>query len=274
MLLYRIAVSILATEKLNMPSQKIITYNVNGLRSAINKGWLQWVQAVNPDIICLQEIKVQQEQLDLTLFENAGYHHYWHSAEKKGYSGVAILTKEKPDMVTIGSGEANVDREGRIIRADYGDVSVISVYIPSGSSGELRQAYKMEWLTWFDTYITKLKATRKKLIIAGDYNICHKPIDIHNPVSNAKSSGFLPDEREWLSKFIASGFTDTFREFNKEPHHYTWWSARFNVRARNLGWRIDYQMVTENLNDSLKRAVLLPEAVHSDHCAMLLEVDF
>ncbi len=258
-----------------MATKKIITYNVNGLRAAMNKGWLQWVQAVSPDIICLQEIKVQQDQLDLTLFEKAGYqHHFWHSAEKKGYSGVAILAKEKPDNIIIGSGEAEVDSEARIIRADYGDVTIISVYIPSGSSGELRQAYKMEWLAWFEKYISKLRTTRKKLIIAGDYNICHKPIDIHNPVSNAKSSGFLPEEREWLTKFIDSGFTDTFREFNKEPHQYSWWSARFNVRARNLGWRIDYQMVTQNLNDKLKRAVLLPDAVHSDHCPMLLEIDF
>lgn len=255
--------------------KKIITYNLNGIRSAINKGWLQWLVAVNPDIVCLQELKAQPDQLDLTLFEKAGYpYHYWHSAEKKGYSGVAILSKEKPGNVIVGSGDPEIDKEGRIIRADYVDVSVLSVYMPSGSSGELRQAYKMEWLPWFEKFISGLRTTRNKLLIAGDFNIAHQNIDIHNPVSNQKTSGFLPEEREWITKFIGSGFTDAFRHFNKEPHQYTWWSQRFRARERNLGWRIDYQMVTENLRDNLKRAVILPDAVHSDHCPMLLEMDF
>ena len=252
--------------------KKIITYNVNGIRSAMSKGWLDWVKTVSPDIICLQEIKVQTDQIDLNEFTKAGYHNYWFPAEKKGYSGVAIFTKTKPDHVEYGWGYN--DHEGRLIRADYGDVSVISVYIPSGTSGDERQAFKMEWVAEFQKYIDKLKKKRPNLIIAGDYNICHKPIDIHNPVSNANSSGFLPEEREWLGSFMDSGFTDSLRQFNKEPHQYTWWSFRANARANNKGWRIDYQLVSEPLGKALKRAVILPDAKHSDHCPMLIEVDF
>lgn len=253
---------------------KIITYNVNGIRAAMTKNWLDWLQAVNPDIVCLQETKASPEQLENGIFEDAGYFHYWHSAKKKGYSGVAILTKSKPDHVEIGCGIDHIDAEGRIIRADYGDKSVISVYIPSGSSGDERQAYKMKWLDDFFDYIQQLKIERPNLIIGGDYNICHKPIDIHNPIANANSSGFLPEEREWMSKFIDSGFIDSFRYFNQEPHQYTWWSYRANARAKNLGWRIDYIMVAQNLDKNLKRAVILPDAKHSDHCPMLLEMDF
>jgi exodeoxyribonuclease-3 len=253
---------------------KIITYNVNGIRAAMSKNWLDWLNAVNPDIVCLQETKASPEQLETGIFEEAGYYHYWHSAEKKGYSGVAILTKNKPDHVEMGCGIDHIDAEGRIIRADYGDKSVISVYIPSGSSGDERQAYKMDWLDEFYDYIQHLKKERPNLLICGDYNICHKPIDIHNPVSNAKSSGFLPEEREWMSKFIDSGFIDSFRYFNQQPHQYTWWSYRANARAKNLGWRIDYIMATQNLDKNLKRAVILPDAKHSDHCPMLLEMDF
>lgn len=253
---------------------KIITYNVNGIRSAMTKNWLDWLKAVNPDIVCLQETKATPDQLETGIFEDAGYYHFWHSAEKKGYSGVAILTKNKPDHVEVGCGIDHIDAEGRIIRADYGDKSVISVYIPSGSSGDERQAYKMQWLDEFYDYIQHLKKERPNLLICGDYNICHKPIDIHNPIANAKSSGFLPEEREWMSKFIDSGFIDSFRYFNQEPHQYTWWSYRANARAKNLGWRIDYIMASQNLDKNLKRAFLLPEAKHSDHCPMLLEIDF
>jgi exodeoxyribonuclease III len=253
---------------------KIITYNVNGIRAAMTKNWLDWLNAVNPDIVCLQETKASPEQLDTGIFEDAGYHHYWHSAEKKGYSGVAIFTKNKPDHIEIGCGIDHIDAEGRIIRADYGDKSVISLYIPSGSSGDERQAYKMEWLEEFYDYIHNLKKEHPNLLICGDYNICHKAIDIHNPISNAKSSGFLPEEREWMSKFIDSGFIDSFRYFNQEPHQYTWWSYRANARVKNLGWRIDYIMATQNLGENLKRAIILPDAKHSDHCPMLLDIDF
>jgi exodeoxyribonuclease-3 len=252
--------------------KKIITYNVNGIRSALSKGWLDWIKSINPDIICLQEIKAQTDQLNLDDFTNAGYHHYWYSAEKKGYSGVAILTKTKPDHIEYGCGFD--DHEGRVLRADYGDVSVMSVYMPSGSSGDLRQAFKMEWLAKFQEYIEELLIKRPKLIISGDYNICHKPIDIHNPKSNANSSGFLPEEREWIDTFMKSGFVDSFRHFNQEPHQYTWWSFRSNARSKNLGWRIDYQLVSKPLEKALKKVVIMPDAKHSDHCPVILDVDF
>ncbi len=254
---------------------KIISYNVNGIRSAINKGWFDWAATVQPDIVCFQEIKAESNQLDLTLFENAGYkYHYWHSAQKKGYSGVAIISKIKPDHVEIGFGNKLYDFEGRMIRADFGDVSVVSVYMPSGTTGEIRQDFKYKFLDFFQKYINKLKKTRPKLIILGDWNICHKPIDIHNPVSNAKSSGFLPEEREWIGQFIESGFIDSFRHFNQEPHQYTWWSQRLNSRGRNLGWRIDYAMVSDTLKKQLKNAAIISDAKHSDHCPILVDIEF
>jgi exodeoxyribonuclease-3 len=253
---------------------KIISYNVNGIRSAMSKGWIDWLKAADPDIVCLQEIKANPEQLDLSIFEQAGYHHYWHPAEKKGYAGVAILSKKKPDRIITGCGIKIYDTEGRVLRADYGDVSVISVYMPSGSSGDERQAFKMKWLSDFQKYIHELRKERPNLIISGDYNICHKPIDIHNPVSNANSSGFLPEEREWIDGFMKSGFIDSFRQFNSDPHQYTWWSFRANSRAKNLGWRIDYHLVSQTLEKKLKRATILADAKHADHCPLLVELDF
>lgn len=251
---------------------KIISYNVNGIRAALTKDWLKWVDAVNPDVICLQETKAQPEQIDVELFKQHGFETYVYSAEKKGYSGVAILTKVTPNHVEYGCGIEKYDNEGRIIRADFNDFSVMSVYFPSGSSGEHRQEFKMEFLADFQLYIDELKKEIPNLIISGDYNICHKPIDIHNPVSNKNSSGFLPEEREWVSQFIDSGFIDSFRYFNQEPDQYTWWTYRFGARKKNLGWRIDYHMVSKPLEPKLKRAAILSEAVHSDHCPILLEI--
>ena len=253
--------------------QKIITYNVNGIRSAISKGFVEWLKASNADVVCLQEIKAEESQVNTNVFEQLGYTTYWYSAQKKGYSGVAIFSKRKPSDVIYGCGIKKYDDEGRVLRVDFGDVSIMSVYHPSGSSGEERQAFKMEWLKDFELYITKLKKTRTKLIIGGDFNICHQPIDIHNPKSNATSSGFLPEERAWIDSFMKTGFLDSFRYFNSEPHNYTWWSFRSNARAKNLGWRIDYNLVSENLKAQMQRAAILSEAKHSDHCPVLLEID-
>ena len=251
----------------------ILTYNVNGIGAAVNKGFSEWLEQTNPDVVCIQETKAQSDQIPVLQFKELGYHTYSFSAQKKGYSGVAILTKIQPDHVEYGMGMPLYDREGRFIRADYGDLSVVSVYHPSGTSGEERQSFKMQWLDDFQHYVHELLKERPNLILAGDYNICHKPIDIHDPIRNATSSGFLPEEREWIDGFMKSGFIDTFRYFNQEPHQYTWWSYRARARDRNLGWRIDYNMASLSLESKLKRAVILASAKHSDHCPVLLEIE-
>lgn len=252
---------------------RIITYNVNGIRAAMVKGLAEWTGAAFPDVLCLQEIKATPDVVDVSAFEALGYSCYWFPAEKKGYSGTAIFTRIKPDHVEYGTGMKAYDTEGRFIRADFGSLSVMSTYFPSGTTGDIRQDFKYKFLDDFLEYIQTLRKERKDLIISGDYNICHKAIDIHNPVSNANSSGFLPEERAWMSKFMESGFVDTFRHFNEEPHQYTWWSFRANSRAKNLGWRIDYNMASSTLKGRLKRAAILPEAKHSDHCPVLLELN-
>lgn len=253
---------------------KIISYNVNGIRSASSKNFFGWLQATAADIICLQEIKAQPDQIPelIALVEQLGYHHYWYPAQKKGYSGVAIFSKKKALNVEYGCGHEQYDAEGRILRADFEDFSIMSLYMPSGSSGDERQGVKFEFMEFFEKYAHELQWKYPNLIISGDYNICHRPIDIHNPKSNANSSGFLPEEREWMEKFINDGFIDTLRHFNKEPHQYTWWSFRANSRAKNLGWRIDYHLATKTLESRLKRAYILPEAVHSDHCPIVVEL--
>ena len=252
---------------------KIASYNVNGIRAALNKGFLDWLQAANPDVICLQEIKATQDQLDLEIFEKAGYpYHYWFSAQKKGYSGVAILSKIKPNHVEFGTGIASMDDEGRNLRADFDQVSVMSLYLPSGTN-DARLQHKFDYMDMFQEYVNQLKKDIPNLIICGDYNICHNEIDIHNPKGLSNVSGFLPVEREWLGNFIDSGFVDSFRYLNPENQTYSWWSYRANARNNNKGWRLDYAMVSKPLQQHIKRAVILTEAVHSDHCPILLELD-
>ncbi len=251
---------------------EIISYNVNGIRAAIRKGLLDWLKENTYDIVCIQETKANPDQLDVSLFEDLGYHHNWYSAEKKGYSGVAILSKQKPDQVVRGCGIETYDKEGRIIRADFGELSIISVYIPSGSSGDARQEIKMQFLADFYQFCDDLKKERPNLIISGDYNICHKEIDIHNPKTNKNTSGFLPEEREWMESFFNNGFIDTFRHFNPQPHKYSWWSYRANARANNKGWRIDYQAATEPLRDRLVAADIYPDVMQSDHCPIYLKI--
>lgn len=238
----------------------------------MNKGFVDWLKSANPDVICLQEIKAMKEQVETELFEKAGYKfHYWFSAQKKGYSGVAILCKKEPNHVEYGTGIESMDFEGRNLRVDYDEVSIMSVYVPSGTN-IARLDHKLEYMDMFRDYIDDLKKKIPNLIICGDYNICHQAIDIHDPVRNKNVSGFLPVEREWIGNFIDSGFIDTFRYFNKEPHNYSWWSYRANARANNKGWRLDYAMASEPLEDRLQRAAILSEAYHSDHCPILLEI--
>lgn len=252
---------------------KIVSYNVNGIRAALKKGFLEWLVATDPDVICLQEIKAQEDQLDLSVFEAAGYpYNYWFSAQKKGYSGVAILSKTEPKNIVFGTGIESMDYEGRNIRADFAGVSVMSLYLPSGTNIQ-RLEHKFEYMELFQSYINALKKELPNLVICGDYNICHEAIDIHDPVRNKNVSGFLPEERAWMSSFLNSGFVDAFRELNKAPQQYSWWSYRANARANNKGWRLDYTLVSNPLKENIKRAVILSEAVHSDHCPVLLELN-
>ena len=252
---------------------RIISYNVNGIRAAIKKGFIDWLKTDPADIICLQEIKAQEADIDRKALESAGYRPYFFLAQKKGYSGVGILSKIELDNVELGHGKEQSDFEGRVLRADFGDTTVISAYFPSGTTGEVRQSYKYIWLDDFLDYLNDLKKSRKKLIVCGDYNIAHSDIDIHNPKGNKKTSGFLPEERMWFDKLLDNGFTDSFRYLNKEPDHYSWWSVmRPSTRLENKGWRIDYITVTNNLKDNIMKVAIYPEVKHSDHCPVFLDI--
>ncbi|MFN3315590.1 MAG: exodeoxyribonuclease III [Raineya sp.] len=247
---------------------KIISYNVNGIRAAIRKGFVEWLEATQADIVCLQEIKVDALNFPYVLFENLGYKCIIFSAQKAGYSGTAILTKHSPKEIIKGCGIELYDYEGRVLQAVFENFTLLSVYFPSGSSGEERQTIKIHFLEDFYRWIESKKA--ENLIICGDFNICHQAIDIHNPKANANSTGFLPEERAWFSDFLNLGFIDTFRHLCKEPHHYTWWSSRSGARSKNLGWRIDYQIISKDLSEHLEKAYILSEAYHSDHCPVAI----
>ena len=252
---------------------KIISYNVNGIRAAIKKGFIEWLKNSNTDVICIQEIKANTDQLDLNLFQEIGYNYnYWFSAQKKGYSGVAILSKYKPHHIEYGTGIDHMDFEGRNIRIDFEKISVMSLYLPSGTN-VARLEYKFQYMKEFMAYIGKLKEDIPNLVICGDYNICHEAIDIHDPIRNSKISGFLPWEREWLSDFLDLGFTDSFRKLNKDPDKYSWWSYRANSRVNNKGWRIDYNLVSNAISAKIKSSTILDKIVHSDHCPIVVELN-
>lgn len=252
----------------------IVSYNLNGIRSAISKGLIDWIRETNYDIYCFQETKAQPEQVDVSELEAMGYHHHWHSAEKKGYSGVAVFSKQAPDQVIEGMGMPQYDREGRVIRLDFGDWTILNCYFPSGTTGDVRQQVKMEFLADFHVWAAQLRKERPKLIIVGDYNIAHTEIDIHDPVSNKKSSGFLPEERAWMSTWFNSGFHDAYRLLHPELVTYSWWSFRARSRERNKGWRIDYQSLSDALKDQIMEAQQLTEVVHSDHCPVYIKMKF
>lgn len=250
----------------------IVSYNLNGIRSAMNKGFTQWLEKTNPDIICVQEIKANPEQVEAEIFSHLGYEAYWFPAVKKGYSGVAVFTKLKPKQVIQGCGIDAYDAEGRVLQLQFEAFTLINTYFPSGSSGEERQAFKMQFLADYFQLLQQWQLQHDKLIICGDFNICHKAIDIHDPVSNKNSSGFLPEERAWMDDYFNAGMIDAFRQFNTRPHEYSWWSYRAAARARNKGWRIDYITTSEKLSAQLIGAHMHQEAIHSDHCAVELRV--
>ena len=256
-----------------MSTLRIVSYNVNGIRAAMNKGLVEWLKTDPADVVCIQETKAAKENVNHKQFTDLGYHDYWFSAQKKGYSGVAIFTKIKPEHVQYGTGHKVSDDEGRVLQMDIGDIRLINAYFPSGTSGDERQTYKYQWLDEFHTYLEELRKTRPRLVLCGDYNIAHREIDIHDPKGNKNSSGFLQEERAWMDKFLGSGWVDSYRHLHADPHKYTWWSQRFpTVREQNKGWRIDYISVTEPLGQNLMAADIYPDVRQSDHCPIYLEL--
>lgn len=251
---------------------KIYSWNVNGIRAMLKKDFMQWFRDESPDILCLQETKANVDQLDDEIVNPTGYHSGWNSAEKKGYSGVVIFSKKKPIAIHKGIGVKEFDTEGRVVRFEFKAFDLLNVYFPNGTSGPERLKYKMEFYDAFLDHCEGLRKQGKKLIICGDVNTAHKAIDLKNPKANEKNSGFLPIERAWVDKFVDHGYVDTFREFNQEPEQYTWWSYRFNVRARNIGWRLDYFFVTEEFKKKVKNSSILTDVMGSDHCPVMLEL--
>jgi exodeoxyribonuclease-3 len=253
---------------------RIVSYNVNGIRAAIKKGLIDWLTEYPVDIFCVQETKANQEDVDLSLFTVLGYHVSWYSAQKKGYSGVAIFSKIKPDKVAFGNGYTLSDFEGRVVRVDLGDLTIINAYFPSGTSGDERQTYKYQWLDEMHLWLQQLRKERPHIILAGDYNIAYRDIDIHDPKGNKKSSGFLPEEKQWMESFLAAGWIDSFRKINPTTlGAYSWWSQRFpTVRLQNKGWRIDYLCTTDAIADRISDASMLPLVKHSDHCPIVLDL--
>jgi exodeoxyribonuclease III len=254
---------------------RIISINVNGIRAATRKGMFEWLALQNADVICLQETKAQMAVLGKENFELPGYHHYFHDAEKKGYSGVGIYCRKAPDNVTVGLGWSCADIEGRYIQADFGDLSVASLYMPSGSSRDERQVVKFDFMAQYEKRLEEQMRSQRELIICGDWNIVHKEIDIKNFKSNQKRSGCLPEERAWLDKvFGPMGFVDAFRVVNQEPHQYTWWSNRGRAWDNNVGWRIDYQVVTPKLGDCVRSASIYKDERFSDHSPLIIDYDY
>ena len=237
----------------------------------MRKGLVDWLKSESPDVICIQETKANKYQVEFDLIENLGYHSYWFSAQKKGYSGVAIFSKLKPNHVEYGSGIDYMDYEGRILRLDFDKVSIMSLYLPSGTNTD-RLDFKFRFMDDFKEYIYSLSNKIENLVICGDYNICNNSIDIHDPGRNKNVSGFLPEEREWLDSFIGDKFIDSFRVINKSLHQYSWWSYRANSRANNKGWRIDYNIVSKSLLNKIEDASILQDVFHSDHCPVKLKL--
>lgn len=253
---------------------KILSWNVNGIRAVQKKGFVEWLKKEKPDVLCIQETKAHKEQLNDDLLNVDDYISYFSSAERKGYSGTAIYTKMKPAKVKTGMGITEFDNEGRFLITDFGDFILFNIYFPNGKASKERLKYKMDFNEALLKHLKKLLKAGKKIIICGDVNTAHKEIDLARPKENSKVSGFLPEEREWIDKLLAAGFVDTFRMFNDKPENYTWWDMITRARERNVGWRIDYFYISENLKKNLKSAFILPDVMGSDHCPVGIEVKF
>jgi exodeoxyribonuclease-3 len=255
-----------------MKTIELLSWNVNGIRAVYRKGFLDWLEKARPDILCVQETKAAQDQLPEELKEVDDYRVYYAAAQKKGYSGVGLFTRPRPGYLQEGLGKKKYDVEGRVIIADYDAFLLFNVYFPNGKLSKDRLQYKMAFYNEFLSHVDKLRRKGKKIIVCGDVNTAHQEIDLARPKENAKTSGFLPEERAWIDKFLAHGFVDTFRVFNKEPGQYTWWDFKTRARQRNVGWRIDYFFITENLRNSLKAAFILKEVMGSDHCPVGIRI--
>ncbi len=253
---------------------RIITLNANGIRSAARKGFFAWLDHHAADVVCVQETKAQRDQLTDPIFHPRGYHSYYFDAERKGYSGVALYCRRKPRDVITGYGSREFDAEGRYIEAQFPGLSVVSVYLPSGSSSEERQRAKFRFLAEFMPHLRALKRRRREYVLCGDWNIAHKPIDLKNWRANQKNSGFLPEERAWLDRLFGDlGYVDGFREVNSEPEQYTWWSNRGQAWAKNVGWRIDYQVLSPRLRGSVLQAAIFKQQRFSDHAPLTIDYD-
>ena len=252
--------------------KRILSWNVNGIRAVAKKGFLDWVAAEAPDVLCMQETKAQPEQLTADLLEPNGYHAYWASAQKKGYSGVAIYTREKPREVAT-MGIERFDSEGRVLQLDYDDFVLIAAYFPNSQDGGKRLDYKIDFCESIQKVCDDLGSSGKRVVLCGDYNVAHKPIDLARPRENEKSPGYLPEERAWMDRFVGAGYVDTFRMFNSEGGNYTWWSYFTKGRERNVGWRIDYHCVNPAARDAVRGARILADVMGSDHCPVEVTLD-
>jgi exodeoxyribonuclease-3 len=249
---------------------KLICWNVNGVRAVAKKGFFEWLKKESPDILCLQETKASPDNLTKELLEPPGYQTFWDYGERKGYSGVATFSKVQPLKVEKSFGASEFDTEGRILIAEYPEFTLCNIYFPNGKQGDIRLNYKMDFYEAFFNYVEARRRKGDKLIICGDVNTAHTEIDLAHPKENSKISGFLPKERAWLDKLVAHGYIDTFRYFHKEPGQYSWWDMKTGARARNVGWRIDYFFITENLVGNMEKAYIMPEVMGSDHCPIAL----
>jgi exodeoxyribonuclease III len=253
-----------------MSKIKLVSWNVNGIRAVSKKGFFEWMEETRPDILGLQETKISSDQLTEELIKRKGYKSYFSHAEKRGYSGVALYTKEEPISVQEGFGVPRFDSEGRTLVADFGDFVIANIYFPNGAQNEERLQYKLDFYDAFYKWANKLVKEGKKLTVCGDYNTAHKAIDLARPKENEKISGFLPVERAWMDKFVKAGWSDTFRLINDKPDQYSWWHMRTNARERNVGWRIDYFFTSKNLTDQVDGATIEQHVLGSDHCPVTL----